>query len=226
MAWLQNRNESWRVLFRYDGRQHTLWLGDVGEGEAQSVAAKVDYWVMRLKQQLVTLPPGCDVVTFIQHEGKPPSYSVSKAKELTLSGLRKAYFESQKKRLEQTTLSAISLHFDHLVRILGGERLIPTMSRGDLQAYADKRSSEWIDPNVYRIKRREKDAAKKPRKNRKPPPPRAEDKPRRHPSSATIKKEIVSFRTAWNWARRHLGLTEEFRVAASITSNPKKAFHS
>jgi integrase len=34
--------------------------------------------------------------------------------------------------------------------------------------------------------------------------------PKRHPSPATIKKEIVSLRTAWNWARRQLGLAEEF----------------
>jgi integrase len=42
------------------------------------------------------------------------------------------------------------------------------------------------------------------------PEDRAPDKPKRHPSAATIKKEIISLRTAWNWARRHLGLAEEF----------------
>ncbi|MDB5307132.1 MAG: site-specific tyrosine recombinase XerC [Gemmataceae bacterium] len=31
-----------------------------------------------------------------------------------------------------------------------------------------------------------------------------------HPSAATIRKEVVSLRTAWNWARSHLGLGEEF----------------
>jgi integrase len=36
------------------------------------------------------------------------------------------------------------------------------------------------------------------------------DKPKRHPSPATLKKEIVSLRTAWNWARRQLGVVEEF----------------
>lgn len=45
---------------------------------------------------------------------------------------------------------------------------------------------------------------------RKAPPPETADRPKRHPSSATIKKEIVSLRTAWNWARRHFGLREEF----------------
>ena len=27
---------------------------------------------MRLKQRLVTLPDGMDIVTFIEHDGKPP----------------------------------------------------------------------------------------------------------------------------------------------------------
>ena len=42
MAWLQVRNGSWRVLFRYAGKPHTLWVGEVEEKEAQAVADKVD----------------------------------------------------------------------------------------------------------------------------------------------------------------------------------------
>src|SRR5439155_21500232 len=50
------------------------------------------------------------------------------------------------------------------------------------------------------------------RKYKNPRTPKVEkpDKPLRHPSAATIKKEIISLRTAWNWGRRHLGLREEF----------------
>jgi len=49
------------------------------------------------------------------------------------------------------------------------------------------------------------------RKFKNPRPPKVEpDRHKRHPSPATIKKEIISLRTAWNWARRQLGLTEEF----------------
>ena len=73
----------------------------------------------------------------------------------------------------------------------------------------DKRSEEWIDPNVYRKARRPKQYKRK-FKNPRLPPKVEPDKPKRHPSPATIKKATISLRTAWNWARRQLGLTEEF----------------
>lgn len=209
MAWVQSRNGSWRLLFRFEGKQHTYWIGEVSEQEAQTTAAKVDYWLMRLKQKLVTLPPGCDVTTFVQHDGRPPDRP-AEVRELSLAGLRDAYLSSQKGKLEQTTLDGIGLHFGHLVRLLGTDRIIPTLARADLQSYVDKRSQEWIDPNVFRSMRRERDLAKKPRKNRKPPPHVSTDRPKRHPSSATIRKEIVSLRTAWNWARSQFAMKEEF----------------
>jgi hypothetical protein len=209
MAGLQSRNGSWRVLFWYKGKQHTFWLGPVQEHEARATAAKVDYWLMRLKQNLVHLPPGCDVVTFVQHDGRPPEGAPPPEKELTLGDLRDAYFRSQERKLERTTLDGIRLHFAHLTRILGPKRLVPAMTRADLQAYVDMRSEEWIDPNLYRKKRREKLASAPPKrkyKRKTPPMPEAPDKPRRHPSAATIKKEVISLRTAWNWARRHLAV--------------------
>jgi integrase len=210
MPGLQKRNGSWRVIFRFQGKQHSMWIGEVPEKEAETVSGRVDYWLMRFKQNLVELPPGCDIVSFLEHDGKPPVYVASVNKDLTLAKLREVYVDSQQRKLEQTTLDGMALHFNHLVRIIGPDKLIPTVTRADLQAYVDRRSGEWIDPNVFRRKRREKLAAKPPRKNRKPAPPAAADKPRRHPSPATIKKEIVSLRTAWNWARRQLNLAESF----------------
>src|SRR5262249_4087375 len=122
---------------------------------------------------------------------------------------------SQEKKLEQTTLDGIRLHFDHLIRILGGKSAVPLIQRPDLQGYVDKRAGEWIDPEVYRRKRREKQATARPkrkyvRKNLPPKPAEAPERPKRHPSAGTIKKEIISLRTAWNWARRHLSLVEVF----------------
>jgi integrase len=215
---LQCRNGSWRVIFWYAGKQHTFWVGEVEEAEARAVNAKVDYWLMRLKQKLVSLPPGCDVVTFVQHEGKPPEQAVVEAvkrNELTLEALREAYFEAQEGTLEDTSLEGMELHFNHLARLLGPKCLVSAMQRADLQAYVRKRSAEWIDPEVYRRRRRAKLALAKPRrkyvrKDAPPRPPEAPERPKRHPSPATIKKEIVTLRTAWNWARRELGLREEF----------------
>jgi integrase len=77
----------------------------------------------------------------------------------------------------------------------------------------DRRSEEWIDPNVFLRRRREKLAQKRYKRNFSKPraslvlPP---DRPRRHPSPVSIKKEIEALRMAWNWARGHLDLTEEF----------------
>jgi integrase len=216
MAWIQCRQGSWRFLFRYGGRQHTFLLGEVKEREAETVCAKVDYWLMRLKQKLVHLPAGCDIVTFVQHDGHPPEQAAAVAverQELTLEQLRQAYLARQEGKLEETTLQGIRLHFGHLTRLLGKDRLVTELQRPDLQKYVDARSKEWIDPNVYRKARRAKQAVQKPKrqyKRKTPPPPEPADKPKRHPSPATIKKEIVSLRTAWNWARRHLGLREEF----------------
>ena len=100
MAWIECRKGSWRVLFRYAGKKHTFLVGEVKEREAQVVCAKADYWLMRLKQKLVHLPAGCDIVTFVEHDGKPPEHAATVAverNELTLGGLRQAYFACRRK---------------------------------------------------------------------------------------------------------------------------------
>jgi len=125
------------VIFRFEGKQHSFWIGEVKEKEADRVSGRVDYWLMRFKQNLVQLPAGCDIVTFLQHDGKPPQHVSTGCKDLTLAKLRDGYLASQQRKLEQTTLDGIRLHFNHLVRILGADKLIPTLARADLQRYAD-----------------------------------------------------------------------------------------
>lgn len=216
MAWLESRNGSWRIVFRYKEGRYAFTVGEISPADAAVHKASTEELLRLLKRNLITIPSGCSIEDFMLHRGKPPEHLEStpdQKKDLTLAGLQDTYFSSQEKKLEQTTLDGIRLHFDHLTRILGKNSQVPTILRADLQRYVDRRSGEWIDPNVYRKARRAKLAKAKPkRKYKNPRPPKAEapEKPRRHPSSATIKKEIISLRTAWNWARRHLGLAEEF----------------
>lgn len=214
MASIESRNGSWRVIFRYNGDKRFFTIGEVSAADAAVHKASTEELLRLLKRDLVSIPSGCSIEDFMFHRGKPPEYAATSngKHELTLGDLREAYFHSQEKKLEQTTLDGIRLHFGHLTRILGSKRLLSTLTRPDFQKYVDKRSEEWIDPNVYRKARREKLALKPKRNFKKPRPLKFEppDKPKRHPSSATIKKEIVSLRTAWNWARRQLGLAEEF----------------
>lgn len=69
MASLQERNGSYRVLFCYHGKLHTFTIGQVAKDEAENKARQVDYLLMRLKQRLIVLPEGTDIVTFVEHDG-------------------------------------------------------------------------------------------------------------------------------------------------------------
>ena len=62
MASLQIRSGAWRVIFRYQGSQHFVIIGEVEETEAQGVKARYEYLLRLLKQRLLTLPSGMDIV--------------------------------------------------------------------------------------------------------------------------------------------------------------------
>jgi hypothetical protein len=70
MAAVQKRNGSYRVIFRYRGKQHAFTMGEVSEQEAATKASQVNYLLMRLRQRLLVLPPGVDIVSFVEHDGK------------------------------------------------------------------------------------------------------------------------------------------------------------
>src|SRR4051812_8508437 len=98
MAALQERNGSYRVIFNYRGQQRAFTLGRVAEAEAKAKAAQVDYLLMRLKQGLIEMPPGCDAVAFFRHDGAPPSAPApmpsAPASAPTLADLRDRYLDT------------------------------------------------------------------------------------------------------------------------------------
>lgn len=218
MAWLECRENSWRVVFRYKEKRYAFTIGEVTPADAAVYKASTEELLRLLNRSIVAIPGNCSIEDFMFHRGKPPETplepSAAVPRTLTLGELREAYFRSQERKLERTTLDGITLHFDHLTRLLGEKAVIPLVSRNDLQGYVNKRSAEWIDPERYRKVRRAKAVAKPKRKyTRNGVQVKKEEpshRPKRHPSAATIKKEIISLRTAWNWARRHQGLAEEF----------------
>src|SRR3954469_18271353 len=170
MAAIQERNGSYRVLFRHHGKQHTFTLGRVSEAEAKAKADQVDYLLMRLSQGFLTLPADADIVTFVRRDGSIPVAALATRDAPTLGSLRDRYLETHEGSLEAHTLRGIRRHFRHLTRLLGEGFPIREWSLADLQGYVDKR---------------------------------AKAKGRRGPlTPATIKKEIVSLRTAWNWGVR------------------------
>ena len=171
MAGLQERSGSYRINFRYHGKHHFVTIGKVSEEEARAKSAQVDYLLLRLKQRLIELPPGVDIVEFIQHDGRTPvpaAGNANVAKDLTLAAFRDRYLDTHRPSLEQSTIEGIELHFKHLLGALGERFPIRELKLADLQGYVDIRA-------------------------------KAKGMNGRRLSPATIKKEIVTLRTAWNW---------------------------
>jgi integrase len=204
MASLEQRYDGrWRVVFRHAGRKGSFSLGQVGEQDARAHLAAAEELLRLLGRGMLTLPDGCPVEDFLLHRGRPPARAAAgqapAAPALTLGGLRDAYLAAMRAKLADTNLDGIRLHFRHLARLLGEGVGLPGLTRPALQGYLAKRSEEWIDPDRH-LAERARRAGRPLRRQR----------AKRHPSPATLKKEIVSLRTAWNWGRRHLGLKEEF----------------
>ena len=174
MAGLEERGGSYRVHFRHHGKQRTLTIGKVSKEEAEAKAAQVDYLLMRLKQRLIEMPPGIDVVEFVEHDGKPPSAATGLTAEMrgmTLIDFRDRYLSTYRASLEDRTIEGIELHFKHLTAALGERFPIRELKLADLQGYVDRRA-------------------------------KAKGMGGKRLSPATIRKEIVTLRTAWNWAEK------------------------
>jgi integrase len=154
----------------------------VSAEEAASKAAQVDYLSMRLKQRLIELPPGIDIVEFVQFDGKPPAdvqEAPAESRELTLADFRDRYLATPTDSLEDRTIEGIGLHFKHLTAALGERFRIRELKLADLQGYVDRRT-------------------------------KAKGTSGKRLSAATIRKELVTLRTAWNWAEKMGMVTGRF----------------
>jgi len=121
MAVIQERNESFRVLFCYLGKRYSLTLGKVAESEAQAFAGNVDLLLMRIKQKLIQIPPGVDIGDFLLHGGKVPEAVVAVAGErVTFSDFKDRYIEVHKNGgMEANSLGTVTMHLGHIERTLG-----------------------------------------------------------------------------------------------------------
>lgn len=171
MAGLQHRNGSYRVLFWYNGKQHTFTLGEVSAEEAEAKASQCDYLLLRLKQRLAVLPQGMGIVEYMESDGKPRPATDAAITRTSLNQLQTQYLKTHERSLEPNTVQGIRIHFDHLIGFFGKDICISDLTLAELQRYVDKRSNDRGIKN-------------------------------RRLSPATIQKEIISLRTAFNWAIR------------------------
>ena len=145
MAALQDRNGRFRVLFNFQGKQQSLSLGAVLPGEAEAKCRQVEYLLMRLKQGLLELLPGCDIVTFLRCDGKSTASEGSSPKArrhpLTLGYLKDKYLTTHANgTVEANTLDTCRLHLSHFVRVLGEAFPLGELSLETLQDYVNRRA--------------------------------------------------------------------------------------
>ena len=174
MAALQNRDGSFRVFFEYQRKQRVFTIGRVAEAEARLKADQVDYLLMRLGQGLIELPPSIGIVEFVRQDGK-----VVLTKGGTVIPVPKLILGSLRDRYLEThgngTLEERTLDGIKLHFKHLATALGEAFPIGDL---ALSNLQAYVD-------RRAK--AKNVRGKLSP---------------ATIKKEIFTLRTTWNWGRK------------------------
>jgi integrase len=147
VASLQKKGVSFYCQFLYLGKRHTFTVGPVEQDEAENKAAQVDYLLMRLKQRLIVLPDGCDIVTFVRHDGNPPNalptLPEAKRRAVTLGHLRDRYLDAHGNgTVEANTLYTRKIHFAHMARVLGEGLAVGDIAMTTLQDYVNKRAKQ------------------------------------------------------------------------------------
>jgi integrase len=156
MASLQERNGSYRILFCHHGKLHAFTIGKVEKDEAKNKARQVDYLLMRLKQRLIVLPEGTDIVTFVEHDGNPPSAGPTlpnaPRQAVTLGHLKDRYLTTHSNgTIEANSLDTCKLHLNHFVRVLGESFPLGELSLAKMQEYVNLRAKVKISPMTIRM---------------------------------------------------------------------------
>ena len=177
MASLQKKGNGWYCQILHHGKRHTIAIGAVPEVEARAKVAQLDYLLLRLKQRLIELPAGIGIADFLRHDGRP---TVDRPAIAERQVLTLAAFRDRYLETHRPSLEP---------RTIQGIELHFRHLIGALGERFPVRELKLADLQGFvegrsRTKVRGKVI-----------------------SPATIRKEIISLRTAWNWGAR-MGLVE------------------
>src|SRR5262249_55629733 len=162
--------------FCYLGRRYTVTVGKVPEDEAEAFAGSTDLILLRLKQKLLTLPPGVGIEEFVLSGGKTPEQPGPAVGPVAFSAFKRKYLDTHGNgAMEVNSLRTVEMHLNHVERTLGEKVPLHALTLADLQRHVNRRREK-----SYRGKKL---------------------------SPHTLKKEVPSFRAAWNWAA-HMGMVK------------------
>lgn len=175
MASVQRKGNGWYCQFLHRGKRHTFAVGPVSEEEAGAKAGRVEELLALVKRGLVAPPPGVGIVDFVKHDGKPPERrgeAMPPGPAAPTLGVLRDLY--------------LSTHASSLEeRTLDGIRLHFKHLAACLGERFPVRELSLSDLQGY-VERRAK----------------ARGHRGRMLSPATIRKELISLRTAWNWGAK------------------------
>lgn len=142
MAFLEKRGKVYHAVFRYGGRRYSTTLKTEADDEAEALLGGVEKTLLRLRQGLLVLPEGGDVLSFVLTEGRQAAKPHFKP-VLTLRELCEQYEASSAARsIEPNSLETVRLHLSHFKRLLKESFPVQTLSGPTLQGCVDRRSQE------------------------------------------------------------------------------------
>src|SRR4051812_18550492 len=146
MAGLQERNGSFRALFRHAGKQYSVTLGRVTRQEAEAKAGAIDLLVLRIKQGLMAVPAGVTIEEFVLSEGKaqpPPAPGETKKADepVQISALKEQYLQTHGNgAMEANSLATVKMHLGHFENSLGSRFAVQGLCLADLQGHVNQRA--------------------------------------------------------------------------------------
>jgi integrase len=178
MAFLEQRGQRYRIIFRYAGTRYTHSLKTTDQSVAEGLKGGVERTLMLLDQKVLRLPEGADLLTFVLSNGQvqQPAPAAGDAGTDTqsqptvgLRELRDRYVRTHAAgAMEKNSLDTVSMHLRHFEKTFGARFTVQALTLAKLQEHVDRRA-------------RKKGLRKRPL------------------SPTTIRKEVASLRAVWNW---------------------------
>jgi integrase len=177
VAFVEQRGQWYRVIFRYQGKRFTHTLKTQDRSVAEGLKGGIEKTLMLLGQKLLVVPPGVDVLSFVfsmGQMGEAPALveasSDAADTPITLEQLKDRYIETHSAgAMEQNSLDTVAMHLRHFIKTLGAGFTVERLTLAKLQDHVNRRA-------------RNKGIRKRPL------------------SPVTIRKEIATLRATWNWA--------------------------
>jgi hypothetical protein len=119
MASLEQRGDSYRIVFRHAGQKFTRSLKTSDAKQAGAMLARLEDNLRRVELGSLSVPPGCDVCTFLLSDGRLDQRPRPKHLIRTLGKLLDEYqARLPESSVEPTTLHCLKIHIGHFKRVL------------------------------------------------------------------------------------------------------------